>query len=174
MRYVDPDGHDIEYENDRLRQQFENIGQESKTFAGELAALNDDHKITVVIVERGLKTNDEKSSGDATITFKADGTTRVVIAVDSYGRTPDRTKEHEVGHAKDARTNREQLRKDALKTQKNKGGPNEQSHDDRPEEKRANAFKNQVERERKEYNKQQQAERKRQKQEQKRKKREQE
>jgi RHS repeat-associated protein len=164
LRFVDPDGHDVEYENDRLRQQFENIAKESKTFAGELVALNDDHKITVVVVERGLKTNDEKSSGDATITFNSDGTTRVVIAVDSHGRTPDRTKEHEVGHGKDARTNREQLRKDALKTQKNKGGPGEKPHDERPEEKRANAFRDQVERERKQYRKEQEAERKRQKQ----------
>jgi RHS repeat-associated protein len=163
LRYIDPDGHDVEYENDRLQQQFQNIAQESKTFAGELAALNADHNIVVVVVGRGLKTNDEKSSGDATITFKSDGSTRVVIAVDSHGRTPDRTKEHEVGHAKDARTNREQLKKDALATQKNKGGPAEKPHDDRPEEKRANVFRNQVERERKEYKKQQDAERKRQK-----------
>jgi hypothetical protein len=55
-----------------------------------------------------------------------------------------------------------------LKTQKNKGGPGEKPHDDRPEEKRANAFRDQVERERKEYRKQQEAERKRQKQEKKR------
>jgi RHS repeat-associated protein len=164
LRYVDPDGHDVEYENARLRQQFEKIAQQSKAFGDELTALNDDHKITVAVVERGLKTNDEKSSGDATITFNSDGTTRVVIAVDSYGRTPDKTKEHEVGHAKDARTNREQLRKDALKTQKNKGGPGQKPHDERPEEKRANAFRDQVERERKEYKKQQDAERKRQKQ----------
>ena len=137
--------------------------KESQTFSGELAALNADYNIVVVVVERGLKTNDEKSSGDATITFKSDGSTRVVIAVDSYGRTPDRTKEHEIGHAKDARTNREQLKKDALETKKNKGGPAEKSHDDRPEEKRANAFRDQVERERKEYKKQQDDERKRQK-----------
>ena len=130
--------------------------------------------MNVVVVERGLITNTEKSSGDATITFNSDGTTRIVISVDSYGRTPDKTKEHEVGHASDARTNREQLRKDALKTQKNKGGPAEQPHDERPEEKRANAFRDQVENERKAYRKQQEAERKRQKQEQKRKKSEQE
>ncbi len=163
MRYIDPDGHDIEYENDRLQQQFQSIAKESKTFASELAALSEDHKVTVLVVERGLKTNDEKSSGDATITFNSDGTTRVVIAVDSYARTPDRTKVHEIGHAKDARTNREQLKKDALATQKNKGGPAEKPHDERPEEKRANAFRKQVERERKEYKKQQEVERRRQK-----------
>lgn len=163
LRYVDPDGHDIDYENDRLRQQLQNIATESKTFASELAALTADHNIVVAVVERGLKTNDQKSSGDATITFYSDGRTRVVIALDSYGRTSDKIKEHEIGHGKDARTNREQLRKDALATQKNKGGPAEKPHDERPEEKRANAFRNQVERERKEYRKQQEAERKRQK-----------
>jgi hypothetical protein len=68
----------------------------------------------------------------------------------------------------DARTNRQQLRKDSLKTQKDKGGPAEKPHNERPEEKRANAFKNQVERERKAYKKQQKAERKRQKREKKR------
>lgn len=47
-------GHDVLYENNRLRQQFENIAKESKTFAAELVALNDDHKITAIVVERKL------------------------------------------------------------------------------------------------------------------------
>lgn len=86
LRYIDPDGHDVEFANERLEQQFQKIASESKTFASELADLKADQKVKVFVVERGLKTNEEKSSGDATITFYSDGTTKVVIAVDSYGR----------------------------------------------------------------------------------------
>ena len=45
--------------------------------------------------------------------------------------------------------------KDALQDMKDKGGPNEKAHDDRPVEKRASQFKDTVEKERKQYRYQQ-------------------
>lgn len=63
--------------------------------------------------------------------------------------------EHEVGHVNDVRTNRDQFFSDAATDAKRKGGPAEQSHDDRPIEQRANKFKATVERERKQYRQEQ-------------------
>jgi hypothetical protein len=154
MELVDTDGHDVIFANDNLKKRYDAISKESTSFSSEVKAEQDDHNLTVNVVERGLRVNDEKSNGDATITFKSDGTTTVTVYIDSY-RTSDQTIEHETGHGKDARTNREQLKSDALTTQRNKGGPDAQSHDDRPEEKRANQFRDQVEGERKTFRKEQ-------------------
>ena len=159
--YLDVDGHDVVYANDRLKDRVASISKESTTFAEEINKLNEDKTLRVVFMERGVRTNDEKSTGDAEITYVQGNFVHVTIYIDSYGRTSDSTIEHEVGHAKDARTNRDQLRKDAEKTKKDKGGPNALPHSERPEEKRANQFRDVVEKERKEYRKQQKAEQKR-------------
>jgi hypothetical protein len=66
-----------------------------------------------------------------------------------------RTEEHEMGHEQDARTNTKQFMKDATKDAKDKGGPNEKAHDDRPVEQRANKFRDQVEKEKKQAQKEQ-------------------
>ena len=58
---------------------------------------------------------------------------------------------HEVGHVHDARTNTDQYHKDNQTTQQTKG---KTPHDQRPEEKRANQYKDQVKKERKQWRKQ--------------------
>jgi RHS repeat-associated protein len=161
LRYIDPDGHDVEYANDRLKGIVTRISGESKIFATEIQALEKDTSVKVIFLERGLRKNAEGSNGDASISTNPDGTTTVKIYIDSY-RTSEATAEHEVGHAQDVRTNREQLIKEAKRSDKLKGGPGEIAHDDRPYEKRANAFRDSVEKEKKQYQKQQKEEQKRQ------------
>jgi hypothetical protein len=58
-----------------------------------------------------------------------------------------------MGHVKDVRTNTKQFLDDAKKDAKDKGGPNEKAHNDRPVEQRANKFKDQVEQEKDEFKK---------------------
>jgi hypothetical protein len=61
---------------------------------------------------------------------------------------------HEHGHVEDARDNTKQFFEDGRKTQNAKGCPNAQPHNDRPEEKRADKFKDRVERDVKETKRQ--------------------
>lgn len=90
--------------------------------------------------------------GDATAYQDSDGKVHMTIRVKPGD---EQTAEHEVGHEKDARTNTGQFFKDALEDKKDKGGPAEKAHDDRPVEKRANEFKKTVEKERKKHRQEQ-------------------
>lgn len=102
--------------------------------------------------EPGATQMPEHAPADTTVTRNPDGTLNAVVNV----RLGDeRAAEHEVGHLHDARTNEDQFFKDALSDQKKAGGPFELPHDDRPVEKRANQFRNQVEKERKEFRREQ-------------------
>ncbi|MGH9793518.1 MAG: RHS repeat-associated core domain-containing protein, partial [Candidatus Acidiferrales bacterium] len=164
LRFVDPNGHDVVFANDSLEQRFNSICAESSTFCTAVAQLDSDSNILVKVVERGLRQNEEKSQADATVTFYGDGSTTVTIYIDTY-RTPDSQIAHEVGHADDASKNREQFKQEGLKDKKQKGSSSRQAHDDRPFEKRANAFRDKVERERQNTRKQQKEWEKRRKQE---------
>jgi hypothetical protein len=64
--------------------------------------------------------------------------------------TVRKTVEHETGHEHDARTHTNRFGHDSQHTKETKG---KQPHDDRPEEKKANEFRDQVENERKQYKK---------------------
>jgi len=64
--------------------------------------------------------------------------------------TVNNTVKHEVGHANDARQNTNKFGHDSQRTKETKG---KTPHDDRPEEKRANAFKDKVNKEMKQYEK---------------------
>jgi RHS repeat-associated protein len=64
---------------------------------------------------------------------------------------------HEVGHVHDARTNTDQYHKDSQTTRQSKGktpGCTANCHDKRPQEQRANQYKDKVNQERKEWRKQ--------------------
>ena len=158
---VDPDGHlDITFANAKLEEQYNKIAAESPAFATEIQSERDDHNMQVNVVERGLKVNDEKSQADTRFEFNSDGTVKATVFVDNaYPR--DKDIEHEHGHVKDARENKNEFLKDAKKSQ-DKNAPNRLPHNDRPEEKRADKFKDQVEKERKQHQEQQKQQQKQQ------------
>lgn len=159
LRYVDPHGHDIVFANEKLEARYDEIADQSPTFATELA---EDRKHTpgflVKVEERGVRQNDEKSSGDATVVQAPNGSVFVTVYVDSV-RTSDSTIAHEQGHVNDARTNTKQLMEDGQRTKRNKGGPGQQAHNDRPEEKRADRFRDKVVNEQKQYQQRQREQR---------------
>jgi RHS repeat-associated protein len=144
LKYIDPDGHDILYANEALKARYDEIAEESNIFKEELRLQDEDHNLTVNVVERGVRVNEQKSRGDATIRFLLEGKTEMTVYIDSK-RTSKSAIVHETGHGKDARTNREQLKQDTLKTERLKGSRNAIPYDERPEEERANKFKKQVE-----------------------------
>jgi RHS repeat-associated protein len=155
----DPDGHDpdVDFQNQALEDMFNRIAAESPSFSAELDAAKADHNIQVTVNEVGVQKLPDHAPGDAVVTLNADGSIKVVINVK---RDDERTSEHELGHEKDARTNTAQFRADGKQDAKDKGGPNEKPHDERPIEQRANKFRDQVERERKQH-RQEEKERKR-------------
>jgi len=136
-----------------LQKRYDQLAAKSEAFRSELAAEKADPNMRVVVVERGLRQNDEKSSGDATVMVTDVGYMHATVYVDS-ARTGDSTVAHEHGHVKDARENTKQFLKDAGRTKKNKGGPAAQRHNDRPEEERADKFMKRVEQEAREAEKQ--------------------
>ena len=163
LRYIDPDGHDITFATPGLEALYHRFATESTTFAEELDADRKPNPNFVVnVVERALRQNDEKSSGDATVSRKGQQVS-VTVYIDSRGRTSDSTVAHEQGHVKDARTNINQLMQDGARTKKNKGAPGAPTHNERPEEKRADKFRDQVPKEQQAYRR---AEKERRKQEQ--------
>jgi hypothetical protein len=125
---------------------YAEVAAKSPTFAEELAKEKADRNMRVVVTERGLRQNEERSSGDTLILFTESGYVHATVYVDAL-RTNDSTVAHEHGHVQDARDNSAQFLKDALKTKKSKGGPNAQQHGERLEEKRANKFRDLVMRE---------------------------
>ena len=152
LRYIDPNGHDIEFKNDNVEQMFNDIGNQSQSFRSEIDAATTDHSIIVTVEPVGTQQLSDHAPGDATAYQDSDGKVHMTIRVNPGD---EGTAEHEVGHEKDARTNTQQFFKDALQDKKDKGGPNEKAHDDRPVEKRANKFKGTVEKERKQHRQEQ-------------------
>jgi len=79
-------------------------------------------------------------------------TVTIDTSISKDGTQVRNTLAHEVGHANDARTNLGQYQSDGQRTKQTKGST---PHDSRPEEKRANNFKDQVNKERSQFGKQQ-------------------
>jgi hypothetical protein len=151
--FADLDGHDpdVEFRSPTVENMFNTISNQSESFRTELGAAKEDHNVNVIVQDAGLQKMGEHAPGDAVVTRHEDGSLTIIINVKP---TDEGTAEHEMGHEKDARTNTDQFFKDAEKTKKNQGGPNKQAHDDRPEEQRADKFKDKVEKERKEHRQQ--------------------
>jgi RHS repeat-associated protein len=160
--YADLDGHDpdVKFQTQGLEDMFNLIASESPIFNGELNAAKADHNMQVTVQDVGLQKMPEHAAGDAVVTINADGSSKVVINVRP---TDQGTAEHEMGHEKDVRTNRAHFAEDALKDKKDKGGPNEKPHDERPVEQRANNFRDQVEKERKQHRKEMQEQKRKEK-----------
>jgi len=151
---VDTDGHKVTFASEGLEKDFTEIAKESPSFRAELAAARADDRTDVIIREPGVSALPDHAPADALVTAKADGTGPVKVVITAkVGDKEDQA--HEMGHEKDARTNTKELMKDGNKTANDKGGPNALPHNDRPEEKRADAFKKTVNQERKQYQKEQ-------------------
>jgi RHS repeat-associated protein len=152
--FADLDGHDVTFENQRLAEQAARIAEESTSFAEELDAAQDDWTVDVRVVERHLKKNDQGSTGDTRVTSTDEnGVTHITIQVDSY-RSPDDEIEHEWGHEEEARIGGGTAFVTNASADQKKYWQKGQ-HNDRPVEKRADKFKDKVNRERKAYRKQQ-------------------
>ena len=93
-------------------------------------------------------------AADAQITITTSGHDVKLDIVLTVAVGDKKSAEHEVGHVQDAPTNTDQFKKDAVQDAKNKGGPNQKPHDERPVERRADKSKEQVEQERKEFRRQ--------------------
>jgi RHS repeat-associated protein len=169
LSYVDSDGHDpdVNFQNQDLEDMFNRIAAESPSFSSELDAAKADHNIQVTVNEVGVQKLPDHAPGDAVVTLNSDGSIKVVINVK---RDDERTSEHELGHEKDARTNTAQFRADGKQDAKVKGGPNEKPRDERPIEQRANKFRDQVEKERKQHRQEEKERKRREKEERKKKK----
>jgi hypothetical protein len=160
LKYVDPHGHDVIVDSS-FHDMVRKLVAQSPTLAAELKEYAGSDQIHLRIREK-TRAEVGKPRGHARVELRSDGTMTVDVEV----RVGDEeTLEHEVGHASDARTNTEQSMKDAATARRTRGGPNEQAHDDQPQEKRANAFKAKVEQEKKAHKKKLDEEKKRQKEE---------
>lgn len=163
LRYVDPDGHDVDLADPKLEDQFMRIAADSPALMDEYKSADDDDKMNVQVVERGLRRNEQGSQADVSVAqTDENGVTKVVIYVDPY-RTTDDQIEHEWGHESDAR----QMGGTKFVNQagkEKKQYPDKADHNKRPLEQSADRFKDKVNKEKKEHQKQRKQERKAEKQ----------
>ena len=146
---LEPDP-DVHFQDEHLEQQAATIGAQSPTFKTEVDNARNDPNVHVEVVEKGVQRLSEGAPAETSASEDKNGI-HITITVDPYD---DPNAEHEWGHEKDVRTNTKQFFQDASRTQRTQGGPNQVPHDQRPEERRADTFKNQVEKERKAYGQQ--------------------
>ncbi|HYM76313.1 MAG TPA: RHS repeat-associated core domain-containing protein [Candidatus Dormibacteraeota bacterium] len=147
LRYIDEDGLDVTFANDKLALQTFRLEQQSFTMAEEVYDAMTDHRIDVQVVDRGVRQNDQHSQGDTEVDATDPSITRVTIKVNPYF-TPDDQVEHEWGHEHDVRIMGGIQW--TIKAQADKEKYYEPSdHDKRPTEQSANAFKDRVNAERK-------------------------
>jgi len=161
--YVDPDGFDVQFADDKLRQVVMNAAEGSSTMENEIADAMEDSTIDVEVQERFLRKNEQSSQADTEFNITNPMKVKVTIYIDGYNRTTDDQIEHEWGHEHDVRiapSRIQQVIKAGLDKQKY---PDKSQHNDRPTEQSADRFKDQVNREKKEYKKRLKEERDRQK-----------
>ena len=105
LSLVDPDGLELIIAP-KLQQRYDDLAAKSEVFRDELAAEKRDPNMRVVVVERGLRQNDEKSFGDTTVKRTESGYMFATVYVDAF-RTTDSTATHELGTSRmRARTRR--------------------------------------------------------------------
>ncbi len=152
LKYVDPDGMEVTFADAKLKTQFMNIAAQSSTLMGEYNTAESDSYMNVQVVERGLKQNEQGSQGDTSVSSTDEnGVTKVVIYVDPY-RTSEDTIVHEWGHEKDARVMGGTAFVKEVKKEQSQF-PDKGQHNQRPVEQSADKFKDQVNKERKAYQK---------------------
>ncbi len=138
LKYVDPDGRDVKFATQQLRQQAENLARVSPSFSAELQAAQADHSILVDVQSPGVRllNNPEHAPGLDRVSV-VDGVKVVEMWVDYWD---NRTTAHEWGHVQDVRSNWPQFVRDTA--------PNSpewrKSHDDRAHEDRAIKFQKKV------------------------------
>jgi type IV secretory pathway VirB6-like protein len=64
LLYVDPDGMDVHFANDKLREVTMKAAEGSPTMLGEIADAEADQAVDVEVVERGAHQNQEHSDAD--------------------------------------------------------------------------------------------------------------
>jgi RHS repeat-associated protein len=153
---MDVDGHtpDVTFESKELEDDFDDMAAKSPSFKTELDAAKADHRMEVRVHEPDAIPMPDHAPADTKVTARLDGTGQVKVDISVRPGDKD-AQAHEMGHEKDARTNTAQLMKDGKKTADDKGGPAALPHNDRPEEKRADAFKKVVLQELKTYKQEQ-------------------
>ena len=171
LKLVDTDGHDLVVAAE-LQNTVTQLRQQSPSFNAELAAHEGPNSPNLTI-NTGKTPNDPDGSPSIGNTSAIIGGGPVVdcspncvpvdkpytyngatVTVnDSVTGDKSQTQDvlgHEVGHVHDARTNTDQYHKDSQHTKDTKG---KTPHDDRPEEQRANQFKDQTKQEQKQWEK---------------------
>jgi len=171
LKLVDTDGHDLVVAAE-LQSVVTQLRQESPTFDAELSAHEGPNSPNLTI-NTGKTPNDPDGSPSIGNTSAVIGGGPVldcspncvpvdkpytyngatVTVSDSVTGDKSQTQDvlgHEVGHVHDARTNTDQYHKDSQNTQQTKG---KTPHDNRPEEQRANQFKDKINQEKKQWEK---------------------
>jgi RHS repeat-associated protein len=179
LQLVDTDGHDLVVAA-ALQSTVTQLRKESTSFDAELAAHEGPNSPNLTFTT-GMTPNDPDGSpttGNTVVELTGgpvqDCPTAECVTVDrpynykgatvtindsvtgDKSQTEDVLK-HETGHVHDSRTNTTQKHKDSENTQRSKGktpGCTQNCHDKRPEEQRANQFKDQVNEEKKQWEKQ--------------------
>jgi len=178
LKLVDTDGHELVVAA-KLQNTVTQLRQQSPSFNAELAAHEGPNSPNLTITT-GKTPNDVDGSpttGDTnapllggpvldcspncvTVDRPYTYNGAIVTVNDSVTGDKGQTQDvlgHEVGHVHDARTNTNQYHKDNQNTQQTKGktpGCTENCHNKRPEEQRANQFKDTVKAEKKQWEKQ--------------------
>lgn len=172
---VDTDGHDLKVAKE-LQGTVNTLRQQSPAFDSALHAYeganspnltitfgatpNDPSGVPSIgntdlplVASPAIISDPKTPSDDGTVySTPKDSTTTITISDSIKGdaKAVSNVTKHEVGHAVDGRTNTNQYGHDSQKTKETNG---KTPHDDRPEEKRANAFKDVVTKEQKQYQK---------------------
>ena len=140
LSYIDPDGHQVAFENARQAMQaFVLMMTAPNTFGKEVYTAAQDNSMDVRVKERHFRQNSQKSNADADIySTNSNGVTRVDIWIDSY-RTAQDSYIEEWGHEKDARTMGGTAYVKENKTEL-QTFPSPDQHNERPLEKSAMGF----------------------------------
>jgi RHS repeat-associated protein len=177
LKIVDTDGHELIVAS-QLQSTVNTMRQQSASFNAELSA-HEGANAPNLTIKFGATPNDpggQPSIGNTSAALSVDGigtisrpdedsgvygyhgaTVTINDSISGDSKEVSDTLGHEVGHVNDARTNTTEFGRDSEHTKETHG---KTPHDSRPEEQRANAFKNKVNNERKESQKEQKREKK--------------
>jgi hypothetical protein len=144
LRYIDPDGHKVYFQDYKLAERFFAVAIDSSTLMNEFIRAENDPNMFVQVIERGARKNEKNSHADSDVSFLEGGITRVVIKIDPYW-TPDGELTHDWGHERDARImgGMKFVKQGEAEREKY---PND--YDARPLEISANNYRDQIQRER--------------------------
>ncbi len=152
LRYIDPNGHYVAFDDVVAQAQVQRIMIESPSVRQEILKEAMDENFDVHFQQVGVQKLPNNAPADASASKDANGVVHMTIRVKPLD---DKNTEHEIGHGEHARTKWDEFYKQGMDEQKDREAGQQKDHDSYPVEQHANQFRDRAEQERKQYHEQQ-------------------